>query len=174
MLSTLIKGKVRLWVEYFLVAAIVALLAVAVIGYIERLQLRANVADLKTEVTSAQGRVAQVEEVNRQQQEALGRIEDLRALDGEVLTGLAGDLSSLRVRDRGVAARIAHLEKTNEAVRAFLDGRLPVGGCVLDNSCAPGGGDEGRDGEAAPGADAAVPEAGGGSSGPRARPRREQ
>lgn len=139
-----IKSKAQLWIGYFLIACVIVLGAVATYNYVTRLRLDTKVAKLEGDVARAKDRVKLVEEVNEQQAQAIETIRGLNAVNDTILTGLAADMESLRVRDRTAFERLAALEKSNEAVRTYLNTVVPAPvGCVLDQSCpadANGGG----------------------------------
>lgn len=131
-----IKGKLQLWISYALIAAVIVLGAVATYNYVTRLKLDTKVTSLEGKVSAAEGRVKLVEEVNQQQAEALDTIRGLNNVNDTMLSGLAADMEALRVRDRTTFTRLAALEKSNEAVRQYLNTVVPAPvGCVLDRSC---------------------------------------
>lgn len=131
------KGKARLWLEYALIAGLLILAGVAAFNYVTRLKLDTRVATLEGKVTTAENRVKLVEEVNEQQKQALETIQGLNSVNDTMLAGLAADMEALRVRDRSAFDRLAALEKSNEAVRKYLNTVVPAPvGCLLDRTCA--------------------------------------
>lgn len=135
-----LKGKLRLYLEYALIAAIVALAALVTYNYVQRLRLDTKVATLEGKVDKANERVKEVEEVNRQQADAIDTIRSIRDVDGTILAGLAKDMDALRVRDTSMTTRLATLERSNEAVKRYLNSAVPEPvGCVLDQTCPPDG-----------------------------------
>lgn len=141
--GTAVKAKAQLYIGYALIVVVMALGVLAVYNYTMRLKLDTKVATLQGKVTSAEGRVALVEEVNRQQADAIETIRGLNSVNDTMLQGLATDMEALRIRDRTTFTRLAALEKSNEAVRQYLNTVVPAPvGCVLDRSCpdADGGG----------------------------------
>lgn len=133
-----LKGKLRLYLEYALIAVIVALAAFTTYNYVQRLRLDTKVVSLEGKVDKANERVKEVEEVNRQQADAIETIRSIRDVDGTILAGLAKDMEALRVRDTSMTTRLATLERSNEAVRKYLNSAVPEPvGCVLDRTCPP-------------------------------------
>jgi hypothetical protein len=137
-----IKSKMQLWIGYFLLAAVLVLAGVASYNYVTRLKLDNKVTTLEGKVTAAENRVKLVEEVNQQQADALDTIKSLNGVNDTMLKGLATDMEALRVRDRTAFNRLAALEKSNEAVRKYLNTVVPAPvGCVLDRTCPDPDGD---------------------------------
>lgn len=135
-LTAAVKSKIRLWIEYALILAVVLLMGFVAWGKIRTAQLETNVATLDGKLRTAETRVAQVEEVNKAQAEAIATVQQMRTLDSTVLAGLSNALETINSRDASVRTRLALLEKSNEAVRAYLNGTVPDPvGCVLDRTC---------------------------------------
>ena len=132
----LVKSKAQLWIGYFLIFCIIVLGSVASYNYVTRLKLDTKVVALESDVREAEQRVQLVEEVNEQQATAIETIRGLNAVNDMMLSGLATDMESLRVRDRTAFNRLAALEKSNEAIRDYLNTAVPAPvGCVLDQTC---------------------------------------
>ena len=130
------KSKLRLWIEYLLIAIILVLMGVAAYNWVTRLKQDTRIAVLESDVRAAEDRVKLVEEVNEQQAAAIDTIRGLNDVNDTMLKGLATDMEALRVRDRTAFSRLAALEKSNEAVRQYLNTVVPAPvGCVLDRSC---------------------------------------
>lgn len=136
-LKSTIRAKAQLYIGYFLLAAVLVLAAVATYNYVTRLKLDTKVTSLEGKLGSAEARVKAVEEVNEQQAQAIQTINRLTDVSDTMLQGLATDVNALRVRDSTAFNRLATLEKSNEAVRAYLNSAVPAPvGCVLDRTCA--------------------------------------
>lgn len=137
-----VKSKAQLWIGYFLIFCIIVLGSVASYNYVTRLKLDNKVVALEGDVRAAEQRVQLVEEVNEQQAAAIETIRGLNLVNDTMLSGLATDMEALRVRDRTAFNRLAALEKSNEAIRDYLNTAVPAPvGCVLDRTCP----DEGAD-----------------------------
>lgn len=153
-----VKGKVRLWIEYALIGLLLVTAGFGAYNYVTRLKLDNKVTTLQGKVDKAQDELKQVEEINKQQSEALETIRNLNGVNDTMLQGLATDMEALRVRDRTTFTRLAALERSNEAVRKYLNTAVPTPvGCLLDRTCP----DEDANGvpPAKRGAPAAVPAA---------------
>lgn len=131
-----LKQKARLYIEYALIGLLLVTAGFGAYNYVTRLKLDNKVTTLQGKVETADARVALVEDVNRQQAETLETIRGLNGVNDTMLKGLAADMEALRVRDRTTYTRLAALEKSNEAVRKYLNTAVPAPvGCVLDRSC---------------------------------------
>lgn len=135
-LKATIRSKAQLWIGYFLLASVIVLGCIAAYNFTMRLKQDAKITTLQGKVDRAETRVQLVEEVNKQQAEALETIKGLNSVNDTMLSGLAADMEALRVRDRTTYTRLAALEKSNEAVRQYLNARVPDPvACLLDQSC---------------------------------------
>lgn len=135
-LSNVFKSKLRLYIEYALILIIVVLAGAVLYGYVSKGRLETQVATLGGKLTAAETRVQAVEDINKQQADAIETINNLTGVSDTMLKGLAADMEALRVRDRTAFGRLAALEKSNEAVRKYLNTAVPAPvGCVLDHSC---------------------------------------
>jgi hypothetical protein len=144
-LTDMLKSKLRLYIEYALIGLLLIVAGFAAYNYTTRLKLDNKVTALQGRVATAEQRVAQAEEVNKAQSEALATVERMRTLDSTVLQGLGKALDTINSRDQSVRARLTMLEKSNEAVRSYLNGNVPDPvGCVLDRTCP----DQGKAGSA--------------------------
>ena len=131
-----IKSKLRLWIEYALIAAVVILLGYATWGWFQRAYLVQEIVQLEGDVREAETRIGLVEEVNRQQDAVINTLRGVSELNDTMLQGLAADMQSLYGRDQSIRTRLASLERNNEAVREYLDSAVPAPVvCVLDKTC---------------------------------------
>lgn len=127
--TSVLKSKVRLWIEYVMIAAIIVLAVTVSIMWWRGKALRA-------EMGSMDAVIASLNEANKTQQEALSTLRSIRELDSEVLSGLVADFNTIKNRDSATARRLAALERSNEVVRTYLDTAVPDElACVLDQTC---------------------------------------
>lgn len=153
-----VTDKLRLWLGYALLAALLGVAALAIYNYTERLRLGTTVATLDGQVKAANTQLAAVAEANEQQQRTLERVRLLSEANDTALTGLAQDLQALQVRNHTTLNRLRELERTNEKVREYLSAPVPAElACLLDATCPPSGSDGGGAGAAARGVAAPVP-----------------
>lgn len=135
-------GKLRLYLEYLLIALLMMVLGWATYQYIHGLKLDNTVTKLSSDLATSAQRVDAVEKVNAQQQEAINTIKGVREVDSTMLQGLAKDMETLRVKDTSMKNRLGTLEKSNEAVRKYLNTAIPAPvGCLLDHTCPATDGD---------------------------------
>lgn len=136
--SATVKSKVRLWIEYFLIALVLVMAGVGTWFYIKSLRMENALVTVSAELIKANDRVALVEGVNAEQAEAIKTIKSVTEISDTMLKGVARDIEAMRNDDRTVSNRIKALEKTNEAVRQYLRTAVPSDvGCVLDQTCDP-------------------------------------
>lgn len=130
--------KIRLWLEYLMLAAILALAGFSLYAHMKGRVLTENVTRLQTAVANSDARVKEVEEANAQQVVAIKTIQNLTETQTRLVGGLSEDLQKISLRDKNTALRIGALEKSNAALTQYLDARIPTPvGCMLDNSCEP-------------------------------------
>lgn len=130
--------KIRLWMEYAMLAAILALAGFSLYSHMKGRLLTENVGRLQTAIANSDARVKEVEEANAQQVLAIRTIQNLTETQTRLVGGLSADLQNLSIRDKNTALRIGALEKSNAALTQYLDARIPTPvGCMLDNSCEP-------------------------------------
>lgn len=117
----------RLYIEYALIAMVIVIGVWGAWYYVEGLKLKSDLENVSVWALK-------LDAANKDNQKALKMTADVAAANSLILTTLAESQERLTKRDRETDAKIAALEKSNEAVRAYLDARIPSG-CVLDNTC---------------------------------------
>jgi hypothetical protein len=162
----MINNPLKVWLNYIVIAALIALGAGWLYNYVARQQLALQVSEQKTELQGVHAELKTTREdldaaviVNEAQGRAINEVERLRTIDATILSGLVKDLDASRNRNRVTLDRLQVLEKTNEQVRQYLNQPVPSSvSCLLDNSCSPNGDENGNRGEAPkPGAPGRVP-----------------
>ncbi|HHW4685316.1 MAG TPA: hypothetical protein ACQGQG_08415 [Xylella sp.] len=122
----------RLFIEYVMIGALVALIGHAVLSWSERRELAQRAEELEGQLASIEGTLDQQMAINRDQDVAIARLRSLREIDRQAMAGLHTDLSRITSRDRVLRQRITHLEHRHDEVKPFLD--TDVLGCLLDGS----------------------------------------
>ena len=167
------KNKTRLVIEYALIAVIVAAAGFTFSMWLSKERTEKSLLTTQNELQTVQQRLGAVESVNRQQQETIGELKELRFQDAQALMGLLTDYKVLANNDAHARNRLATLEQANETVRNYLNQRIPPDlACLLNNTCDTGnsGSDKGGTGSTSRGAGAAVPAGSGSSAGSDKRP----
>ena len=127
--TSVLKSKIRLWIEYLMVATIIVLAVTVSIMWLRSKVLRAEMADMDATIAS-------LNEANIAQQAAIDTITAVREVDGEILAGLVADYETIKRGDTATARRISALEKNNAEVLRYLDSAVPDElACVLDKTC---------------------------------------
>lgn len=125
-----ITGKARLFVEYVLLALLVAAVASCVTLWMETKAQKQMLNDLRYRIT-------QNEATNAAQTQTIAELSEARLRDAAATAGLIKDFEQLAKLDRSTQRKLKELERKNVAVRSYLDQPVPPElGCLLDGSCA--------------------------------------
>lgn len=146
-------GKARLWLEYGMIAALVAALGFALSTWLQSRVLEKNVQTLSTTVGGLSGTVMEQAKINLDQSAAIQKLNDLRATDDKAIQGLRKLLGHNSREDIAIRNKIAELERTNADAKQILDAHTPVGlSCLLDDTPCPAIGADPDRGASAPAA----------------------
>ena len=125
-----ITGKARLFVEYVLLALLVAAVASCVTLWMETKSQKQQLHELRY-------RISQNEALNERQSQTIAELSEARLRDAAATAGLIKDFEQLAKLDRSTQRKLKELERKNVAVRSYLDQPVPPElGCLLDGSCA--------------------------------------
>lgn len=145
----LATNKVRLFLEYLLIGALLALAGAFLVMW-----LQAKIQAGKLE--DSQKAVATLTTQNQIQAKALSHILKLRERDGQSIANLISDNRNLYASDRAARTRIKALEDENEAVRRYLAEPTPDALARMLNDEGPSANSADRAGEAAQAASGTV------------------
>lgn len=149
--ATFLTSKFRLVIEYALIAAVVIIAGVAVALWGAKKKTELVLAQTETRLTTSESRLSTVESVNQANLETINQLTSLRSKDASAIDGLLTDYRSLSNNDTAVRTRLQTLERSNEAVRDYLNQPVPTElACLLNGTCATG--DKGSDKDSATGA----------------------
>ena len=126
-MNVILNRSFRLYIEYALIALVIAVGTFGVWYYVEGLKLKRdldNVSHWALEVDQANSSLVRSLEMTRQVSET----------NSEILSGLQRGLEAANANEAETNAKIHALERSNAAVRAYLDSVIPDG-CVLDGTC---------------------------------------
>jgi len=112
-----VAGKGRLIVEYILIAAVVILCCVSYMLWLHKIYAE---SELETEKL----KIAQIEVINKSQQETIEHLKSIREIDGKSVKALADSTDRIRKSAATTTARLERLE--NETVRKYLATPVPV------------------------------------------------
>jgi hypothetical protein len=130
MIMTMIKGKVRLWIEYALIGLIVVMSGFVVTLWLEKQTMLVSIANMGAELTI-------INLVNSTQENTIKDLLIYREQDAAAIQGL---LEQETLSDRAinfVNTKLTDLERENEDVRNFLNIDIPSRLCILARDCAP-------------------------------------
>lgn len=126
-----VREKVRLFIEYLLIAAVVALCASSYTMWFAKER-----TEKKLELV--QHRLIDVEEVNKGQERRIAQLNELRQRDSIAFKTLVTSYKTLAQRDKVARAKLDHLEKMNETVQGHFAHPVPVELRCLHDACPAG------------------------------------
>lgn len=139
--------NVRLWIEYGLVAVLLAVGSVAITNWVKASVQEQKIETLNIRLDTAAERLDTAETVNSTQQSVILDLANQRKVDGERIVELIDTYSSLSQSDKLLRNQLRSLEK-KDAAKNYLDMPMPDdAGCVYDGSCppeSPGAGEGGQ------------------------------
>lgn len=151
-LLTLIASKARLYIEYAIVAAVIALGCTAVALYWRGKALEANAAKLTSDVSTLQANAKQAGADNAAQQQAINDLITQRAQDAFAMQALSAKFEAFAQSDAQTRSKLNDLVKNNAQVRDHRSQPLPPDLQRLfngaDGDAAPANGDAGNKGNA--------------------------
>lgn len=132
-ISNFLRDKVRLVVEYILIAIIIVCAGTAATLWMKTKNLELSNQRLDS-------RVVAVEAENKVQADTISELTALRERDAQVTEGLALAMSKIAIKDSSIRTKLQSVEVGDEKVRNFLDDPIPSNIiCLLDDTCGEGG-----------------------------------
>lgn len=130
---TWLKNKKRLFIEYVLLACVVAIGGLALGLWLTKKELKSDLSDKQTQLDSVKGQVVGLKLTNDIQAQTITGLKNARQTDSETLAALFLELERVSKGDKSVRERLAKLEQSNEAVRNFRNMPVPPElGCLLE------------------------------------------
>lgn len=137
-LTSLLKSKVRLYVEYALIALLIVTAGLTLTMWLQKQKVEKNLAETKIELTSVESRLTTAEQVNKIQQEHITELHNLRLTDAKTLDGLMKDYKVIMQSSISSREKVKQLEQKNETVKGYLDKPIPSElGCMFNKTCKP-------------------------------------
>lgn len=131
--KTFFKGKLRLYIEYALIAAMVALAGFSLSSWIQRRELSQKLDTTNAKVGTLSESLSQQVTINNQQEGAINQLRKLRKVDSDAIQGLQSALQSNASNNQAILNKLQQLEKNNAQAKALLDTPVPPDlACVLD------------------------------------------
>lgn len=126
-------GKVRLVIEYAMIAVILSLAGFAWYSAHERESLSKSVVNLSGQIGSLSESLNSQVDVNHAQDKAINTLTQLRVIDSDSMSALQDLLSDTTKQSAAVRINRARLEKSDAATKDILDRPVPAAlACVLD------------------------------------------
>lgn len=130
--------KIRLWIEYALVALVLAVAGFAVTIKVQSLQQETHISELSSALERTREQIGVVASVNDAQEQVIMDLADQREVDGKAIVDLMDTYKGLAIIDKNLRGALAQLEKDNEQARSYLNGTIPESvSCLYDGSCPP-------------------------------------
>lgn len=130
--------KIRLWIEYALVALVLAVAGFAVTLKVQSLQQETHISELSSALERTREQIEVVASVNDAQEQVIMDLAEQREVDGKAIVDLMDTYKGLAIIDKNLRGALAQLEKDNEQARSYLNGTIPESvSCLYDGSCPP-------------------------------------
>lgn len=131
-------AHVRLAIEYVILVAVIVLASFAWYYRVHSAQQDTEIARLGGSLSAASATIDAQAQTNREQDEAIGQLRDLRDRDNDAILGLQLDLTTAGKKQAEVRTKLSQLEANNARAKALLDLVVPPDvGCVLDRRPCP-------------------------------------
>lgn len=128
--------KIRLWIEYALVALVLAVAGFAVTLKVQSLQQETHISELSSALERTREQIEVVASVNDAQEQVIMDLAEQREVDGKAIVDLMDTYKGLAIIDKNLRGALAQLEKDNEQARSYLNGTIPESvSCLYDGSC---------------------------------------
>lgn len=142
---SLITSKIRLYVEYAMLALLLGVVGLAVTLKMQTYRQEISITNLSNGLEKAQGQIEVITTVNEAQESVIQSLSGQRETDNQAVTRLLDTYEKLRDADQRIRSKLETLEKTDVHVKAYFDVVIPESvACVYDDSCgSPGSGETG-------------------------------
>jgi len=144
---SLITSKLRLYVEYAIIAVLIATVGLAVTLKMQTYRQEISITNLSTGLENAKGQIEVITSVNEAQEGVIKTLSGQRESDNKAVTQLLDTYQKLRDADQKIRSKLDTLEKTDVQAKTYFDSVIPESvACVYDDSCAdpPDGGQKGN------------------------------
>lgn len=126
LIQSTVKARIRLVIEYALVGAVIVLATTALAAWGGKKKTEVQLARAEVTLTTAQARVATLEEIGQRRAETIRELRALRENDSKVLASLIADFKDLTERVTAERAKLGELESGNESVKTYLANAVPL------------------------------------------------
>lgn len=134
----LITSKIRLYVEYAVLALLIGVAGLAVTLKMQTYRQEISITNLSTGLEKAHAEIEVVTSVNEAQQSVIETLGSQRETDNKAVTKLLDTYQKLRDADQNIRSKLDTLEKTDAQAKAYFDSAIPESvACVYDDSCEP-------------------------------------
>jgi len=135
-LTSLIKNKARLYIEYTLIALLVVTAGVTLTLWLQKETVKRDLLETKVELVQVENRLTTSEQINKVQQRHITELQNLRETDALAIAGLLTDFKSSTQAAVTAKRRLEQVEKKDATVKSYLDNPIPNGlACLLAKTC---------------------------------------
>lgn len=135
-LTSLIKNKARLYIEYALIALLVVTAGVTLTLWLQKESVKRDLIETKVELIQVEQRLTTSEHINKVQQQHIAELQNLRETDALALTGLLTDYKSREYAAVTAKRRLQNAEDNDATVKSYLDNPIPNNlACLLTKTC---------------------------------------
>lgn len=132
----LVTSKIRLYVEYAMLAVLLGVAGLAVTLKIQTYRQQISITNLSNGLEKAQGEIEVITSVNAAQEGVIKSLSGQRESDNLAVTNLLNAYDKLRDADQRIRSKLDTLEKTDAQAKAYFDSVVPESvACVYDDSC---------------------------------------
>lgn len=129
--ASIVTGKLRLFLEYGLIATVIVTAASAV-----GLWYRTEYLDLSN--VALNEKIQYAEDINEAQDATIAELRRIRLQDSIAISGLVNDYARLAKTDAIARNRLAELAKSDTNIRTYLEHPVPFElTCMFNGTCTP-------------------------------------
>lgn len=130
------KNKIRLYIEYVVLAILLAVVGLAVTLKMQTYRQEISINNLSDGLQKAQGEIKVITSVNEAQESVIQTLGNQRMKDNQLVDQLMDTYDKLRETDLNLRSKLDNLEKTDAEAKAYLDSPVPDSvACLYDDSC---------------------------------------
>lgn len=138
----LTKSKVRLYLEYLVLALLLAVVGLAVTLKMQTYRQEISINNLSHGLDKANDEINVVRSVNEAQESVIQTLGSQRLKDNQVVDQLLETYDKLRDADQRIRSQLETLEKTDADAKAYFNSPIPESvACLYDDSCSKAGDD---------------------------------
>lgn len=133
------KNKIRLYIEYAVLAVLLAVVGLAVTLKMQTYRQEISINNLSDGLEKAKGEIKVITSVNEAQESVIQTLGSQRMKDNQIVDQLMDTYDKLREADLNLRSKLDNLEKTDAEAQVYLVSPVPESvACLYDDSCPTG------------------------------------